>query len=103
MLAEAGVHNISEESLNQLPTWEQVVELYGDSPKIVGLETCHEFRDTIDPTEALVGLAGTFNSGTNLLAELLWSNCVLTKRFKTYNHYGFKWQVNWGKHEPPRF
>jgi hypothetical protein len=104
MLAEAGVvYNISQEFLRQLPTWEQVVDLYGDSPKIIGLETCSKFRDNIDPTEALIGPAGPFNSGTNLLAELLWSNCILPKRFQKYNHAGLKWQVNWGKHHPPRF
>jgi hypothetical protein len=104
MLHDAGIHDFSPGSIAQLPTWEQVVNLYGDSPKIVGLDTCQMFRDTIDPTEALVGVAGPFNSGTNLLAELLSANCILIKRKKKYTKSnGIRWQVNWGKHQPPRF
>jgi hypothetical protein len=106
MLREAGIYDISLETLQQLPTWDQVVTLYGDSPKIVGLDTCDTFQSTIDPTEALLGVAGPFNSGTNLLAELLGANCVLQgRRQKSPHHHGngVRWQVNWGKHQPPRF
>ena len=56
--------------------------LYGDSPKIVGLETCETFRQTISPTRSLLAPAGVFNSGTNLLAELLLKNCVFKERRK---------------------
>jgi hypothetical protein len=104
MLQEAGFDHVSPETLGRLPTWDQVVTLYGDSPKIVGLDTCPTFQSTIDPMEGLLGVAGPFNSGTNLLAELLRANCVLEQRHRhDPDSNGIRWQVNWGKHQPPRF
>lgn len=102
LLRDAGYTAISRESLRQLPTWEHVVKLYGDSPKIVGLETCKAFRNSIDPRKALLAPAGPFNSGTNLLSSLLWNNCALPKLRRKLDHYGKRWQVNYGKHQPPR-
>jgi len=93
MLHDAGIYNITADELQQLPTWNQVVSLYGDEPKIVGLETCTEFQSSIDAAERLLAPAGVFNSGTNLLAELLLKNCVLHDRKKKYKRgTGIRWQ-----------
>ena len=102
ILEDAGYLAISRESLQQLPTWKQVVELYGETPHIVGLETCETFRNTIDPRKAFMAPAGPFNSGTNLLAELLWCNCALPNLRRKLDWYAKRWQVNFGKHQPPR-
>jgi hypothetical protein len=81
--------------------------LYGTYPRIYGLEeeedSCRTFQTAVDPSEAFIAPAGTFNSGTNLLAELLIANCHLPARQKKYGpqNAGVRWQVNWGKHQSP--
>lgn len=101
ILREAKVPSLDKESIDRLPTWDQVVDLYGDSPVILGLDTCQRFRDSIDPRKAFLASAGPFNSGTNLLSELLWNNCALPKLRRKLDTYAKRWQVNWGKHQPP--
>lgn len=102
ILREAGIPDIEDEKLRDLPTWTQVTRLYGDSPKIYGLDTCHEFQQHSDAAEHFVGTAGTFNSGTNLMSEYLIHNCQMTKRMEKYGvkNKGIRWQVPWGKHIP---
>jgi hypothetical protein len=55
-----------------------------------------------EPAEHFLGVAGTFNSGTNLMAELLIHNCEMTARMEKYGeeNKGIRWQVPWGKHAP---
>jgi hypothetical protein len=70
--------------------------LYGSEPRIIGLETCEEFQQNRgDPSEHLVGIAGTFNTGTNLMSELLIHNCYLPKRIVKHGikSRGIRWQV----------
>jgi hypothetical protein len=78
------------ETLSSLPNWTAVNEFYG-RPKIYGLETCELFRQSISAKDRKIGVAGTFNSGTNLLSSLLANN-VKTR--------SVLWQVPWGKHRP---
>ena len=101
ILKDAGYLAISRTDLDKLPTWQQVVDLYGDGPRIIGLETCRQFQNTVDPRKAFPAPAGPFNSGTNLLSGLLWRNCALPKLRRKLDHYGKRWQVNYGKHQPP--
>ena len=82
----------------KLPTWEQVVERFGSQAKIVGLETCPSFREQVPIFKRMVGPAGPFNSGTNLLYELLTKNCA-----NPHKKDVVKWGVNWGKHQPAHF
>jgi hypothetical protein len=69
--------------------------LYGETPAIQGLNTCKAFQDASDPAEHFLAVAGTFNSGTNLLAELLIHNCQMPARMAKYGkiHEGIRWQV----------
>uniref|UniRef100_A0A7R9ZST0 Sulfotransferase domain-containing protein n=1 Tax=Craspedostauros australis TaxID=1486917 RepID=A0A7R9ZST0_9STRA len=106
MLSEAGVHvdPINDKELyDELPTWEEVVGLYGDKPVIYGLDRCQPFQDHSDRADHFVSTAGTFNTGTNLMAELLIGNCHMPDRMKKYGaiNRGVRWQVPWGKHTPP--
>ena len=103
ILREAGMDDIDNETLQELPTWSEVTRLYGLKPRIYGLETCETFRNHSDPAEHFLGTAGNFNSGTNLLSELLIHNCRMTKRMEKYGaeNKGIRWQVPWGKHSPP--
>jgi hypothetical protein len=91
--------------LDELPDWEEVVKMYGPEPVIYGINEghCQRFQEHSELGEHLVGVAGTFNSGTNLMAELLIHNCVMPERQKKYGmtNRGIRWQVPWGKHTPP--
>ena len=104
ILNQAGVkvEELDEETRKALPTWTQIQQLFGDHPRILGLERCEEFRNSTDPTIRFFGIAGTFNTGTNLLSELMIQNCQITERMQVYGHEskGMRWQVPWGKHYP---
>ena len=59
---------IDKELAEQLPTWDDVVSLYGDRPIIHGLETCEPYRQAVTPENRMTGPAGMFNTGTNLVS-----------------------------------
>jgi hypothetical protein len=96
---------MDQETLDLLPTWTQVQNLYGSEPKIYGLERCEEFRNAVEPTTRFFGIAGTFNTGTNLIADLMEFNCQITERMEVYGEKskGVRWQVPWGKHMMARY
>lgn len=90
------------EKLEQIPKMSQVTAMYGKGPVIAGLDTCDRFQNLTEPEEHFLAVAGTFNTGTNLLAELLKKNCYMPARVKKYGKKskGVRWQVRWGKHTP---
>ena len=109
ILSAANVE-IDEELAEQLPTWNDIVSMYGDKPVIYGLDTCAEYRDTITPERRMLGPAGMFNTGTNLLFELMKVNCDIKEarfvpsvdkdlpiRFREPRRNGMRWQAPWGK------
>jgi len=100
ILCQAG-YNISKHSTeidrSVLPKWSKILEHYGP-PKILGLETCQAFREKIPPHQRHIAPAGMFNSGTNLLANLIRVNCEF-EALGT-NHQKMRSQVPWGKHRP---
>jgi hypothetical protein len=81
--------------IDSLPLWSTVVKLYGDQPVIVGLDTCEAFRGTGDPADHFLGVAGTFNTGTNLMSELFIANCRMPARMAKFGkvNRGIRWQV----------
>lgn len=97
ILHQAGLNidDFDQEIIDDLPTWTQVQSLYGTGPILIGLEKCKEFVASTDPTVRFFGVAGTFNSGTNLVAELLTKNCQITERMLVYGNEsrGVRWQV----------
>ena len=105
ILKQAGIDvlkDLDQETMDALPSWSQVQRLFGDKPRIYGLDRCQEFRDSTDPTIRFFGIAGTFNTGTNLLSELMIQNCQITERMVAHGNVskGMRWQVPWGKHYP---
>lgn len=102
--ADVDFNDIDADKLAQLPKWSDVTSLYGSEPVYVGLETCQPFQANtkIDPVEHFVSVAGSFNTGTNLMSELLISNCRMKERVTRYglSQKGVRWQVLWGKHTP---
>ena len=61
---------MDQETISELPTWDEVVSLYGPKPVIYGLDRCAAFQNHTQRS-GFVSTAGTFNSGTNLMAELV--------------------------------
>ena len=102
--AQMDLDQIDPDRLAQLPRWSQVTDLYGTEPVYISLETCNAFQNqpNFDPSEHFVTTAGTFNSGTNLMAELLIANCHLPARVAKYGkkNKGVRWEAVWGKHTP---
>lgn len=98
-------NELDQVTLDQLPTWTQIQNLYGSKPIIYGLEKCETFRNAVEPTTRFFGIAGTFNTGTNLVADLLKFNCQITERMEVYGEKskGVRWQVPWGKHMMARY
>ncbi|CAB9525436.1 expressed unknown protein [Seminavis robusta] len=100
----AGIQYISETTYKELPTFADVKGMYGDHPRLVDTDQCAAFRSMGDLGDKYIGVAGTFNSGTNFLAKLLTRNCVLHKRQEKFGikQRGIRWQVPYGKHTPPQ-
>jgi hypothetical protein len=99
LLREAGVndsiHNVHV--IQRLPLWSIIVrDLFGPGPVVWGEETCAAFRHSVPPSVASLGVAGMFNTGTNLVASYLEQNCILP--LNKNNNAGIRWQVPWGKH-----
>mmetsp|Transcript_22277 Transcript_22277/g.52965 ORF Transcript_22277/g.52965 Transcript_22277/m.52965 type:complete len:452 (+) Transcript_22277:205-1560(+) len=110
ILTQAGMKiedesDLDQETLDRLPTWTQVQNMYGSKPIIHGLEKCEDFRNAVEPKTRFFGVAGTFNTGTNLVADLLKFNCQITERMEVYGEKskGVRWQVPWGKHMMARY
>jgi len=107
ILKQAGIYkkDLDQATIDALPTWTTIQLLFGKAPRIYGLDTCERFRNSTDPTIRFFGIAGTFNTGTNLLSELMIQNCQITERMNAYGHQskGMRWQVPWGKHYPASY
>lgn len=89
ILEQAGFDTVNDERFtevmfNSLPKWSEVLEMYGE-PKIIGLETCEYYRESVNKPKWKLAVAGNFNSGTNFLYELLRKNCAAPPL----------WQVPW--------
>lgn len=102
LLREAEVTPIDNETMAALPTWSEITGLYGHEPIVYGLDTCSRFRGSGIAANHFLATAGTFNTGTNLLSEMLLANCHMPARQAQYgmNQKGIRWQVLWGKHTP---
>jgi len=94
--------DVTEDERIKIPPKADVVEMYGSSPVILGLERCEEFRRNVKPEDAYVGPAGMFNTGTNLLTNLLRQNCHIPEKMEVHGKesIGMRGQVPWGKHSP---
>ena len=61
-------------SMRQLPTWFEIKSLIGTEAVLLGLDTCEDFRKNVRPLRRMIGSAGMFNSGTNLVS---WTSLVV--------------------------
>jgi len=104
---QAGLKNLDLETVERLPTWEQVVAQYGSIPILVkghDGRACERFQASVPAERRMLGSAGMFSSGTNLVTQLLKQNCQIPERVALYGEkatkeqHGMRWQVPWGKH-----
>lgn len=102
ILHKAGV-DLTPEIQSKLPSSEEdVVRLYGSKPIIKGLSRCAAFRDSVPAISRMLAPAGMFNTGTNLVNQLLRENCYIPERIEKLGKEspGMRRQVPWGKHSP---
>lgn len=99
--------NLTNNQIEGLPTWHQVQKVVGRRPRILNLESCSRYRHTVPPLERMLGSAGPFNTGTNLVTHLLKQNCEILERREEFGphqskeSYGMRWQVPWGEYYLP--
>jgi hypothetical protein len=101
ILLDAGYppRNLTTELCHALPSWDQVVDLYGDSPVILGLnESCHRLDHiTLQPR-----VAGMYHTGTNALARLLMQQDPARQQSASSPNYR-DYDAPYGKHAPYAF
>jgi hypothetical protein len=133
-------------TIQRLPTWKQVTDLYGTHPVMAGFQpappllqsslqsqsqsaqeqeqqqqqqasspqlsfqaSCTEYRARVPAERRMLGAAGLFSTGTNLITTLLKNNCQIPERVALYGEqasreqHGMRWQVPWGKHTPAHY
>jgi len=67
-------------------------------PKQHSLQSaCAAWKSSASRHTRVLGIAGLFNTGTNLLYQLLQQNCKFPRDSQIH------WQVPWGKHNPVSF
>ena len=115
ILLDAGVtESFLQQHAADLPTWSDIVELYGEQPIVwtgseTGNDACAVFRERVPAVQRMLGAAGMFSTGTNLVTQLLKRNCYIPERVAQYGlqaskeQLGMRWQVPWGKHTPQHF
>ena len=90
--------NVNNELETETET-DPVKLLYGSRRYSLGFDddTCKRFLAHVpDPQNRLIGVAGLFNTGTNLLGNVMNKHCQIPER----NGGGMRSQVPWGKHNP---
>jgi hypothetical protein len=105
ILEDAGIVEMSASDALHLPKWQQVEDLYGPKPVILGLETCEAFRKRVPPEKRFIGVAGMFNSGTTAFGISLQANCRFVNHPANISNdlvtdvHGMLNQVPWAKHK----
>lgn len=127
ILVKAGV-KVTDEMVDRLPSIDDFDAMYASisKPQIIGLETCESFRENVSPLDAIVGPVGLFNTGTNLLFQLLVRHCEFEERVVAFDkamedqehnlhndkaneqadrskRSGIFDDVPWGKHSPAQW
>ncbi|KAL7536039.1 hypothetical protein ACHAXR_006879 [Thalassiosira sp. AJA248-18] len=98
ILQNSGV-SITPEIISQLPRWSAIVSQYGPKPILYNLESCNAFRESVPKKDRYAAVAGLFNTGTNLLGDLMTHNCQIDGHS---TGTGMRSSVPWGKHNPPK-
>ena len=88
-----------------MPSWTEVTRLYGDKPRIIGLETCAAYREKIRKANAypMPRVAGLQNCGTTAFAETLHANLPREQDPTIHVDYQRAYNVPWRKHTPWKY
>jgi hypothetical protein len=65
------VHLLSADLCRQLPSHNRIVDVYGEGPVVVGLDTCSEYRQIVSGVQPMPRVAGMYHSGTNVVIRTL--------------------------------
>lgn len=84
ILKKSGVE-ITNDLIERMPTLHNFTSMYGSSIKIIGLDTCKDFQNNISPLQSFVSPAGVYNTGTNLIYQLMKEHCVIQERVDAYD------------------
>lgn len=122
ILQQAGLppHLVNPDLCRQLPTEQQVSQLYGNEPIVHGLDTCEKYRahlksannETVAP---MVRVTGLFNTGTNALHMALHVNLNEGKKREItdpdeiemlygvpwFKHFPLEARTNWAQGQSP--
>ena len=71
---EQKVTRLSRELCESLPTQQQVADMYGPEPVIIGLETCRSYQRILGPNKPKPRVAGLYHTATNALARSFQTN-----------------------------
>ena len=52
---------LTNEMIEQLPSWRQVQQVIGEHPYIFGLDKCAEYREKVPAVERMLGSSGKYN------------------------------------------
>jgi hypothetical protein len=69
-------------SMRRLLTWSEIKLLIGMEAVVLGLDTHEDFREKVPPLKRMIGSAGIFNSGTNLVS---WTSLVVAVAKKKHS------------------
>ena len=101
ILQRAG-KEVTLKDCQMLPPWEEITDLYGEKPVVLGLETCGQFRSNLARLHETGGVlfpfvrvAGLFNTGTNALAQSFVLNLKNASSIKEFENPA-------GKHVPAK-
>lgn len=86
IMQEANPNQVINATLrDRLPTWDQVTHLVGEHAIIYNAKTaCPAFRAAVPAVQRMLGAAGMFSTGTNLVTTLLKNNCQIPERVTLY-------------------
>lgn len=75
-----------------LPTYQELMDIYGKGPVILGQETCRQYQDMLHnsyavPLQPMPRVAGLYHSGTNALAKTLELNLGRIHNYSPWNPY----------------
>ncbi len=95
ILSKSGVR-LTPNMIDSLPSVINFNTMYESEQikSIYGLDTCASFREKISPVDRIVGPAGLYNTGTNLMYKLLSKHCIFQERADLYDKDATKMKEN---------
>ena len=95
------LNNLQLDTIRKLPSYHRLTQLYGNETIIYNEESCSTYRQRVPYEQRYAGVAGMFNTGTNLLDFLLKDNLQMIDTHDNLN-YVSRAMVPWGKHRNPQ-